>query len=710
MCRNLGSLFLAVVALLGILLSFPITYLFFGLLGYRFMGVLNFLVAFLMLGVGCDDVFVFHASWCARQKDGCGTTWAKLGAAWVDASSAIVVTSLTTASAFLCNLMSYIPALQEFGLFMAISVAVNLIISVSLFPAAIAFQQDWLSRVDTGQYHQAALDGDEEDLEPEVDRPQPYGDGHRGPARAEEDANAEAGRQDFWEDVWGSRYPLFLQRHLQKSLFGFAMIGLVLGLVFATQLEFNDEAPSLLAEDSNIQTFMKYNGRGFQHQFGLASVGIVAGVKGLDRSTRDPNRVDSLGTVVWDRNFDLDAKNSSDHLVKWSRELWRRHKALHLAFPNHDVFHGQKIQWQQGCPGGFTEAITEMQAILPSMPRKLGDAVLVSAVKPSPIYGGFHGTAKQGALRAKLKRQLDDYLLCHNETNISPCISLYIARTLKPPDSFFTLGELDPVGPSSRIAGWGLMAMTTIASAATSGRELVPIKNAWETFVTDMNADDPTGGKLQVQLRGEVFNRIDMDAALFRSATTTPLVSASLVFGFVLLCTRSPCLSIAILLTITMCTAMAFFFFAARGWGLGVVEGLCATVLVGLNVDYTLHIALYYISSPASSRLGKVSFALGRIAPTVCCAASTTAAASVLLLPCQIVLFRRFGFVMAANTLVGAALSLSLFPMLLLAMGEEEAAVGPDAAADDHGMELEVLHQPVRREVLTSDEEELAGL
>jgi len=211
---------------------------------------------------------------------------------------------------------------------------------------------------------------------------------------------------------------------------------------------------------------------------------------------------------------------------------------------------------------------------------------------------------------------------------------------------------------------------------------------------------------------------------LLRSATTTPFISGLLVFGFVMLVIGSFQLSLAILLTIALCTGVAFFFFVTMGWGLGVIEGLCATILVGLNVDYTLHIAIAYTRAPAPDRLGKVAFALGHMGPTVCAAAATTAAASLLLLPCQIVLFHRFGFVMAANTLVGAGLSLTLFPCLLLQMGPEGSlqgscwgricvAIGGPAAHDntrdtsDHGSSINAAAGVIELQSLEEEEEAL---
>ena len=142
MCRNLGSVFLATFGMIGILVSFPATYLLYGATGHKYMGLLNFLVAFLMLGVGCDDIFVFYASWHAQKNHAKRNgLWTTLWKAWLDASGAICITSITTAAAFLCNLMAYLPALREFGLFMALSVGVNLVLSVTLFPAAIAFHE-----------------------------------------------------------------------------------------------------------------------------------------------------------------------------------------------------------------------------------------------------------------------------------------------------------------------------------------------------------------------------------------------------------------------------------------------------------------------------------------------------------------------------------------------------------------------------------------
>lgn len=203
-----------------------------------------------------------------------------------------------------------------------------------------------------------------------------------------------------------------------------------------------------------------------------------------------------------------------------------------------------------------------------------------------------------------------------------------------------------------------------------TGKELKPIKKAWDELLDRINAQNPEGNA-QLQFVSKTFQRIEADEALFRSAEVTPGVSGLLVFCCVLLVVGSPRIAVAIAITIFCCTMLAFFVFYASGWGLGSIEGLCATILVGLNVDYTVHVALKYVAAQAHDRQGRVTEALQHMGPTVLRAAATTSVSSLLLIPCQIVAFYRVGVVMAVNTLAGAVLALTLFPALLLLFGPE---------------------------------------
>lgn len=49
--------------------------------------------------------------------------------------------------------------------------------------------------------------------------------------------------------------------------------------------------------------------------------------------------------------------------------------------------------------------------------------------------------------------------------------------------------------------------------------------------------------------------------------------------------------------------ATSFIAFAVlRGWYMGIIEAVCTMVLVGLSIDYILHVAGAYVRTPAGPR------------------------------------------------------------------------------------------------------------
>jgi dienelactone hydrolase len=115
------SLGMTAVAVFGILLSFPMAYfVFYVVAGIQEMMILNFVALFLIMGIGADDVFVLfdtfqqskaifghNASLSERMK------WS-----YRHASSAMLITTVTTVGSFYANLFSSVRVIREFGLFM----------------------------------------------------------------------------------------------------------------------------------------------------------------------------------------------------------------------------------------------------------------------------------------------------------------------------------------------------------------------------------------------------------------------------------------------------------------------------------------------------------------------------------------------------------------------------------------------------------------
>ena len=95
------------------------------------------------------------------------------------------------------------------------------------------------------------------------------------------------------------------------------------------------------------------------------------------------------------------------------------------------------------------------------------------------------------------------------------------------------------------------------------------------------------------------------------------------------------------------------------------IEGLCITVLVGLAVDYCVHIALAFSEAEAVGVTDRLRHALVLMGTTVLGAGCTTAVSSGMLLFCTLLLFQKTGTVMVLNAVVGMVAAIALFPPLM---------------------------------------------
>ncbi|XP_019741111.1 protein dispatched homolog 3 [Hippocampus comes] len=103
--------------------------------GVRYLGILNGVAAFVIIGIGVDDVFVFINTF--RQAAHLGHPRRRMVYTVKTAGRATFFTSFTTAAAYAANAFSKIPAVRDFGLFMALIVSCCWLWVCILMPAAL---------------------------------------------------------------------------------------------------------------------------------------------------------------------------------------------------------------------------------------------------------------------------------------------------------------------------------------------------------------------------------------------------------------------------------------------------------------------------------------------------------------------------------------------------------------------------------------------
>ena len=135
------SLLLTVLGQVHVLLSFPSTWFVYRvILGIEYMGFLNFISLFVIMGIGADDIFVFVDAWKQSRLEPpeiSGSLITRLDWTYRRACGAMLITSITDAGAFYANSFSNIAAVRIFGYFMGTLVCINFLLVITYFPAVV---------------------------------------------------------------------------------------------------------------------------------------------------------------------------------------------------------------------------------------------------------------------------------------------------------------------------------------------------------------------------------------------------------------------------------------------------------------------------------------------------------------------------------------------------------------------------------------------
>jgi len=110
----------------SVVMSFVLTLSTWKLLGNETFTFMQAMVIYIILGIGADNIFVFCDAWKqsrAQPRSVSGSLETRFQWSWSRSVSAMSVTSLTTACAFVLTSFSDVPAISTFGTFAALVIA-----------------------------------------------------------------------------------------------------------------------------------------------------------------------------------------------------------------------------------------------------------------------------------------------------------------------------------------------------------------------------------------------------------------------------------------------------------------------------------------------------------------------------------------------------------------------------------------------------------
>mmetsp|Transcript_9031 Transcript_9031/g.10312 ORF Transcript_9031/g.10312 Transcript_9031/m.10312 type:complete len:358 (-) Transcript_9031:335-1408(-) len=170
--------------------------------------------------------------------------------------------------------------------------------------------------------------------------------------------------------------------------------------------------------------------------------------------------------------------------------------------------------------------------------------------------------------------------------------------------------------------------------------------------------------------------QLAVEKALISTVVRGLLITFPVVFIVMIFATRN-----AILATLSVCAiffivmAVLGFVFTVLEWELGITESIVAIMIVGLAVDYCVHLGHMYTlageTEGYTSRIDRFHYSILTMGPTVLAGGATTLGAGLFLFGCQIKFFTKMG------VLLTLTVCCSLFFSLFFLMGAS-AWFGPE--------------------------------
>jgi hypothetical protein len=648
-----------------ILASFPVSiFLYRVLFRVSYLGNIQILSVFVVLGVGADDVFVFFDAFKQSAYEHTavsGTTLTRVTYAATRASKAIFVTSLTTAVAFAATALSDVMPIAAFGALSAIMIFVLFALNVLFFPPALVIYDRWLMNQRNAEARRAR-DGRE------GCRARVYafffaGRAGRGETRGEtRDVKNEASMSfdsessdDVAVDVrvaeTESRFRVTslresrvdvaklrrVERFYREPFFalvahpvgkflvvaGFAAL-LVFGVVMASQLETPAEQEAWYPDTHLMQSFSN-NRRRFMSsdEDRVVPVDVYWGLGGMDVRGVDRYDPKQRGSLVLDSGFDASSAEAQAFLVSACDSL----KNATCDAP--------------GCGGPGSHLV-----------RNGADAEVVC---PMEAFRTYVETTLGVGFPVAPASAFSETLRAFVASSHGSVYSNHVG--------FDASGNLVFV----RVSTESTLVFPTTAKVSR------PVFDVWQAWVFDLNARAPAGVANAKQTAYYTWTWMKTQEALVQNTFQGLIICFCMAFVVLLLSTMD--LRAGLIATVTIAgvvtTVMGVGVRGIMGWDLGIGESIAAVILIGLSVDYCVHLANAYCEAPASlnTRELRVQHALMTMGISITASAVTTVVSGSMLWLCILTFFSKFAFLITATIASSFAWSMFFLPSALAAFG-----------------------------------------
>ena len=601
MLLYMQSMVVVLSTVLNIAFSFIISYwVYYYVFGLKFFPFINLLAGLILVAVGADDVFIFYDCWLQVKKERADRFEAVVTRTLTTASLAILVTSLTTASAFFSNLLSDVTITQCFGIFSGLSILVNFVLMVTWTPSVIILSEVGAKKL--RPYFHCFL---------------------------ESSCCRVSG--EMMERLSSFIFDTVLPTVVGKLWFVWVSLVLALGAgacvaVFVTpQLRLPDSEDLQVFPASNPfehwELAVKHRVDGLQDTVIQRELPLhfIWGFLPKDQGYKlDPDDIPK--TLIPDRDFDFYSTESQVWLTKVCRNL------LNASFVD---------------PRYVARRICYMDAYVRIIQK----------------YCAFEKSSSQS--NDVVEKCCSDFEIPFDPLVLKMCFPLvtwYYAANNKNGGRVIMLGGnynilgLPLFGRDNAISGIDIEILAKYEKSYDYELQKSHYMEI-QQFLQKQLETAPQGLKTGFFHAWTKFALYDLQNAIAQGTFYSVGVSLIVAFSLMLITSRNVLLAIYAIVTIALAIMSTVASVVLLGWTLNVIESITISMAVGLSIDFTIHYGVAYRLSSQRDAKSRVNESFKRVGGAVAMAALTTFVTGAAVMPSRILLYTKLGtFLMLCMT------------------------------------------------------------
>lgn len=159
------------------------------------------------------------------------------------------------------------------------------------------------------------------------------------------------------------------------------------------------------------------------------------------------------------------------------------------------------------------------------------------------------------------------------------------------------------------------------------------------------------------------------ELAFFNGAKTGVLISGVLAFLILLIATKNILVSLYAIKSVFLIVMCVVAIMIMKGWSLGVSESIAMVIIIGISVNYVVHLAAHYVHCMAPARFDKSTDSIAAMGISIFSGAMTTLGSGVFLFGGKIIFFQKFALIITTTVILSITYALVYFLAFMHAIG-----------------------------------------